>query len=127
MPRWYVYARGRACGPFARNWADTPIYNGQLRRCGGGLEDVPWQRLSCENRGRRAWALLTVSASCDAEHHVRVLARASRAEVCAPRTDAAGMADAMIEALFPILSGASVLCLPTTTLARLLQTLGNFA
>jgi len=42
--------------------------------------------------------LLTVSASCDAEHHVGVLARASRAAVRVPRTDATGMADAMIEA-----------------------------
>ena|SRR5205809_4603229 len=37
----------------------------------------------------------------------------SRGEVRVPRTDAAGMVDAMIDALFPILSGASVLGLPT--------------
>jgi hypothetical protein len=46
----------------------------------------------------------------------------SRAEVRVPRTDAAGMADAMIDALVPILSGASVLGLPTLALASLLQT-----
>jgi hypothetical protein len=46
----------------------------------------------------------------------------SRAEVRVPRTDAAGMVDAMIDALFPILSGASVLGLPTLALASLLQT-----
>ena len=46
----------------------------------------------------------------------------SRAEVRVPRTDAAGMVDATIDALFPILSGASVLGLPTLALASLLQT-----
>ena len=46
----------------------------------------------------------------------------SRAEVRVPRTDAAGMVDAMIDALFPLLSGASVLGLPTLALASLLQT-----
>ena len=46
----------------------------------------------------------------------------SRAEVRVPRTDAAGMADAMIDALFPIRSGASVLGLPTLAWASLVQT-----
>jgi len=46
----------------------------------------------------------------------------SRAEVRVPRTDAAGMADAMSDALFPIRSGASVLGLPTLAWASLVQT-----
>src|SRR5262245_10246557 len=99
MPRSCVSALVRACELFARNWAGyahiqwaaPPMW----RRPRGCTMAAPF---SCENRGRRAWALLTVSASCDAEHHVGVLARASRAAARVPRTDATGMADAMIEA-----------------------------
>jgi len=32
----------RACGRCPRNWAPPPIQNRRLRRCGGGLEPVPW-------------------------------------------------------------------------------------
>jgi hypothetical protein len=46
IPLSCVYELVRAFGQFARNWADTPIQNGQLRRCGGGLEDVLLQRIS---------------------------------------------------------------------------------
>ena len=41
-----VYALLRAFGPFTRHWADPPIQNRRLRRCGGGLEPVLLQRSS---------------------------------------------------------------------------------
>jgi hypothetical protein len=64
---------------------------------------------------RREWVRSHFAEETD---HVE----AQRAAVRVPRIDAAGMADAIVEAIFPIRSGASVLCLPTTALARLLQT-----
>src|SRR5215510_2477635 len=47
-------------------WAEAPIHNRRLRRCGSDLEHVSYHRLSpSDNRGERARALLTVSVTCD--------------------------------------------------------------
>jgi hypothetical protein len=41
-----VSARGWACGPCPHPWADPPIQNRRIRRCGDGLEPVPLQHSS---------------------------------------------------------------------------------
>src|SRR6266567_189817 len=57
-------------------------------------------RLPCKNRGGRSWASLTVSATCDPSASRRSPRRllASSAEVLWRGAEAAGVADAMIEA-----------------------------
>jgi hypothetical protein len=41
-----VYELVRTFGQCTRKWADPPIQNRRIRRCGGGLEHVPLRRSS---------------------------------------------------------------------------------
>jgi hypothetical protein len=46
-------------------WAEAAIQNRRRRRCGNGPEHVSFHHPSpYDNRGERAWASLTVSATC---------------------------------------------------------------
>jgi hypothetical protein len=76
------------------------------------------------------WGILSTSSALRSpyrplvapQHDSGALERPYPREVRVPHAGAAGMDDAMIAALFPIRSGASVLGWPTTTLASLFQT-----
>jgi hypothetical protein len=84
-----------------RHWAGAPIVYGRSRRCGNSPENVSFHHSSfCENRGGRSWASLTVSATGDpsASRRSPCILLASSAEVQRCGAEAAGVADAMIEA-----------------------------
>ena len=72
-----VDARLWACGPRTHHWADPPIQNRRIRRCGGGLEPVLLQRSSPVRPAGSDQELRCPSQPWwPSPHHVGVITRA---------------------------------------------------
>ena len=96
-----VYELIRAFRKFIWKWADPPIQNRRIRRCGGGLEHVLLQcslhaRIERRDYGPRCSSRPFVTS----QHHVRALARAlsPRLKCCGVVQRKPGVVDAIIEA-----------------------------